>query len=379
MPSAPSRRTALLSLLLGAAGAARGRSEAPALLQVGPTRAVRSLAEAARLARAGMRIEVDAGDYVSDVASWGRDGLSLRAIGGRVRLLPRGAHAQGKGIFVVAGDGVEIEGFDFIGASAPDGNGAGIRFERGSLRVRDCLFSHCEMGLLSNNDAAARLTVEDCEFAHAPARAQGRPAHLLYAGAIARLEVSGCHFHHGRTGHLIKSRAALNLIRYNRLDDAEGSASYELEFPNGGLALVLGNVIVQGPRSENPHLLAFGAEGYRPGQAQGLWLVHNTLVDGLPAGGRFLRAAPGPLPARLLNNLLVGPGLFDPAPAWESRGNERAAALRPGPALRGRLVDPGPLPGPEGTPLRPERQPRTPLGSVALAGPARYPGALQAD
>ena len=57
-------------------------------------------------------------------------------------------------------------------------------------------------------------------------------------GPFAVLKVTGSYFHHAKSGHLLKSRAAKNLIFYNRLtDEIGGTASYELEFPNGGSGL----------------------------------------------------------------------------------------------------------------------------------------------
>lgn len=387
---APGRRELLglaAGLCLGRPALAQSQV-APALLRVGPKQAVRSLASAAQQARDGMVIEVEAGDYVADVASWGRNDLSLRAVGGRVRLIANGAVAQGKGIFVISGQRVSVEGFDFIGAAAPDTNGAGIRFERGSLRLRDCSFADCEMGLLTNNDAAAELEIENCEFSRAARRADGRPAHLLYAGAIARLSVSGSYFHHGRSGHLLKSRAAVNHILYNRLsDELGGTASYELEFPNGGRAVVIGNLIQQSATTENSSLISVGAEGYKHADNE-LWLAHNTLVDNRPREGVYLRIAPGRVRVRAVNNLLVGGGRFSADADWDVRNNPAVDwdalvlaarenyALKPDSALRGKAVDPGP--GPEGfASLRPLRQYQHPRQSVALAGPALHPGALQ--
>jgi hypothetical protein len=77
--------------------------------------------------------------------------------------------------------------------------------------------------------------------------------------------VTGSYFHHADVGHLLKSRAARSHILYNRLtDETGGRASYELEFPNGGLAYVVGNVIEQAATTENETIISFGAEGYRP-------------------------------------------------------------------------------------------------------------------
>ncbi|UDF36453.1 UNVERIFIED_ORG: hypothetical protein LHJ69_05090 [Shinella sp. XGS7] len=357
------------------------------VLRVGPRRELRSLAAAARVAREGMRIEVDAGDYPGDAAVWRADGLQIVAVGGRVRLPAQGAHAEGKGLFVTAGENISIEGLDFSGVRVPDSNGAGIRLERGSLFLRDCSFRDCEMGLLTSNHPDVRLALEGCEFSHAAPRPGGAPAHLLYAGRIAHLRVQGCYFHHGRVGHLLKSRAAVSEILYNRLtDESGGRASYELEFPDGGLALVLGNLIQQSAGSENPHLIAYGAESLLQPRRE-LYLLHNTLVDNLPGGGRYLRVPAGQVRVQAYNNLLVGGGRLAPDAAWDWRNNpavdwevfERAAREdfrpRPGSGLRDRVIEPAPLA--DGRLPRLERQYQHPRQSVALSGPPRYPGAFQ--
>ena len=78
--------------------------------------------------------------------------------------------------------------------------------------------------------------------------------------------------HHGAFGHLVKSRARENLIVNNRItDENSGKASYELEFPNGGVALVLGNIVQQSAQTENSQLVSFGAEGYRWPQSELFW------------------------------------------------------------------------------------------------------------
>lgn len=284
-------------------------AKANPVLQVGPERKVKSLAAAARSAPAGAVIEVDAGDYVADVAVWVQPDLTIRAVGGRVRLLASGAAAEGKGIWVVRAENLRVAGLDFEGATVASRNGAGIRLERGSLHAVDCRFRYNEMGLLTSNDPATRLAVTRCEFAY-NLRKDGHN-HNLYVGQIAELRATGCYFHHAHTGHLLKSRAAINQIFYNRLtDEADGSASYELEFPNGGLACVVGNIIEQGTTTENPYLVRFGAEQLRWGRNE-IYLVNNTLVDSLPSGGVFLGTIAGTSEVLVVNNLLLGNGRFD--------------------------------------------------------------------
>lgn len=336
------RRLTCLWLLMGpllATAAPQGPLVESSLLRVGPAQAIKTIAEAAKLAREGSTIEVDSGVYVADVAVWQRDRVTVRAVGGRVRLVAQGAAAEGKGIWVVRAQGMRVEGFDFEGARVPDRNGAGIRFERGSLLVRDCRFLRNEMGLLTNNDAASVLEVEDSEFAHNQ-RPDGHN-HNLYAGRIARLSVKGSYFHHARSGHLLKSRAAVNQIHDNRLtDEAGGTASYELEFPDGGVAHVVGNLIAQSPGTENSILISFGAEGYHWPRNE-IVLERNTLVNPLPAGGVFLRVTPGTTRVRAVHNRLVGPGRLEAAGPGEYQDNMTLAPAQAERITHDSLHNPG--------------------------------------
>ncbi len=359
-------------------------SATAAVIRVGPERNIKTIAAASRLAGAGNTIEVDAGDYVGDVAVWTQDQLTLRAVGGRVRLLAQGASAEGKGIWVVRAKGMRVEGFDFEGAAVPSRNGAGIRLETGSLHVKDCSFKHNEMGLLTNNDPNTELEVENSEFAYNQ-RPDGHN-HNLYVGQIARLSVRGSYFHHARSGHLLKSRAAVNHIYNNRLtDEAGGTASYELEFPNGGIAYVVGNIIAQSSQTENPHLISYAAEGYKwPKNA--LYLVNNTLVDNRPNNGVFLRVTPGDVTVKAVNNLLVGKGTLDAAGPGEYRNNfnvdwdefELAARedyrLKRGSKLLGKAIDAGMV---DSQSLMPDSEYKHPREVTKLKGQARNPGALQ--
>ncbi len=371
--------------LLTAAGLLPLTAHAGPVLQVGPRRAVKSLAAAARQARDGTLIEVDAGDYIGDVAVWTQHDLTLRAVGGRATVVAAGAQVQGKGLFVTTGQRMRIEGLDFVGATVPDRNGAGIRLEAGTLTLVDCGFRDNENGLLTASGDSIELDIIDCDFGTIAPR-EGK-THNLYVGAIKRLAVTGSYFHHGLLGHLLKSRAALNHILYNRLsDEIGGRASYELEFPNGGVAVVMGNLIAQSSTTENPHVISFGAEGASWPQ-QALYLVNNTLVDQKPSGGIWLRVTPPQTEVMLANNLLVGAPKLAAEGHWTRRANfsadwdelVRAARddyrLKPGSSLRGKAARDLGQGG--GLALVPQREYRHPRGSLALSGPVQSPGAFQ--
>jgi hypothetical protein len=183
---------------------------------------------------------------------------------------------------------------------------------------------------------------------------------------------------------------ARSAILYNLIvDGVGGSASYELEFPNGGLAWVIGNVIGQSPTSDNPELISYAAEGQRwPDNA--LYLAHNTLIDDRP-DGRFLHVWTERMPAGTevwaINNLLVGRGAFTPQAPGRHAGNQFAD--------KAMLIDSGgqALSLPSNSPLRGQASPagfvreqslvptaefRFPVGTHQLAvGKPLSPGALQ--
>lgn len=352
-------------------------------IRVGPGQAITSISMAAKLARDGDTIEIEPGDYIADTALWDRDRLTIRGMGPQVRLVAAGAHVEGKAIWVVRRGRVTIEGIDFVGARVPDGNGAGIRFESGHLVIKNCNFHGNQSGILSGNDAGSTLEIEGSEFGYNGA-GDGQ-SHGVYVGRIHRLRVTGSYFHHGNVGQLIKSRAQYSEITYNRItDETGGRSSYELEFPNGGLVRVIGNIVQQGAETENSVMVSYGVEGYTWPQNR-LFLVHNTLVNDRPYGGTFVRVSPGAEQVVMRNNLLAGLGKVKGSDVLDAVGDRRVgwpdfelaaredyrlkAGSRDGLALTpGRLVEPS---------MVPRYQYAHPRGLTALADTPSHPGAVQ--
>jgi hypothetical protein len=388
---APGASPAVPATLLSAAGM---RNEADTqksrVIQVGRDHAIKRIADAAGRARSGDVIEVEAGVYTGDVASWRQNNLTIRAVGGRARLIQTGGSAEGKAIWVIKGDNVLVENFEFVGARAPGRNGAGIRHEGGRLTVRDCLFEGNQMGLLTWNDERASLIVEKSEFHHNAVASEyhrGDPiGHQIYVGTIGMFKMTDSYVHHGAFGHLVKSRAMENYIVDNRItDEAGGKASYELEFPNGGVAYVVGNIIEQSAQSENPDVISYGAEGYRWPRNE-LYLVNNTLVDHLAEGGNFVRVWPGADRVKVFNNLFFGNARFhlditseSVANAIADRNDVRSETdydfrLRATSKLVGAAVDPGRA---HDVQLRPSREYVGPMRSRPTPPGAYSPGAIQ--
>ena len=348
-----------------------------------------NLSQALASAADGDEIQLLAGDYRGQVGVIERRRLTLRGVGGRPVLHAEGRHAEGKALLVLRGGDIRIENLEFRGARVPDGNGAGIRLESGRLQVVACAFFDNQNGILTSNAPDVELHVQDSEFGRAPAGT--RLPHLLYVGSIARFTLLGSRFSGGRNGHLVKSRARVHEVRYNQLVDGPGgSAAYELEFPNGGLATVVGNVIGQSRDSSNPALLSFGAEG-SDGRPHGLFLGNNSFINPGLRPGYFVRVHEAALrqavPRVLQNNLFVGLGVGDATLDDLARGNFIAApamlqdaegwrfALAPESWLRGRGVDPAQHARVD---LLPTAEFVLPAGRRRLHPPARWsPGAFQ--
>jgi hypothetical protein len=64
---------------------------------------------AAAVAGDGDIIEIDAGEYVGDVAFWTANNLTIRGVGGMAHLRAAGNSAGGKAIWVIKGNGVDGE------------------------------------------------------------------------------------------------------------------------------------------------------------------------------------------------------------------------------------------------------------------------------
>lgn len=322
--------TGYAAALIPAAASAQERpsGDKPALagkvIQVGPTREVRSLGRAAQIARDGDVVEVDPGEYQADSAVWTQNDLVIRGVGERPRMVADGVNAaEGKGIFVVRGGSISLENLAFSNARVADRNGAGVRLDRGRLKVIRCAFDGNENGILTSNDAGSELHVFESTFMNNGA-GDGH-SHHLYAGAISKVHVTGSYFGPAQVGHLLKSRAKETSVYYSRLTGEGGTSSYEIDIPNGGRFKAIGNLVQQGNQTENPVLISYGAEGYRWPDSHA-YIAFNTLVNDRAAGGVFVAIRSGSAEATITNNVLVGRADIDSKVQAVIKGNTQARA-----------------------------------------------------
>ncbi|MBK7428902.1 MAG: T9SS type A sorting domain-containing protein [Saprospiraceae bacterium] len=281
-----------------------------ATFKVGPTKTYTS-PNALYLANTisdGDTIEIDAGVYSGQatLANWSRNNLLIRGIGGKAHLQANGAYIAGKSIWITSGNNITIENIEFSGAKVPDKNGAGIRSEGIDLTIRHCYFHHNENGILTNSPNAGHILIEYSEFAY-NGFGDGF-SHNLYINHVDKLTFRYNYSHHAIIGHNLKSRANENHILYNRImDEATGNSSRLIDLSNGGLSIIISNLLMQGPQAENNNLVGYGLEGLSNSPSE-LYFVNNTLVNKRTASCIFLQIKTGTAVAQVINNIFAGTG-----------------------------------------------------------------------
>jgi hypothetical protein len=275
------------------------------IISVGPTGQFATIHQAVAASASGDTIEVQAGVYTNDFTTI-RHSLTLTAVGGWVQLITDNAQPPDGKAYITegaAGISVTISGFAISGVTVPDGNGAAIRYEGGNLTLdNDYIFNNQE-GILGAADLSGSITITNSEFARNGLGGDGH-THGIYVGPVSEFTLTNSYIHDTNIGHEVKSRAQNNVITNNRIFDNDASASYSVDLPNGGTATITGNVIQQGPNSQNPAILAYGEEGIPAGYQTGATVAGNTIVN--DQGSGYLLLNPGGYPVSLSGNTVFG-------------------------------------------------------------------------
>ena len=283
------------------------RSATGRILRVGASRELKYPSDAARLARDGDIVEIDAGVYHNDYTTWKQNDLTIRGVGGMAHLKSKGLIRNGKAIWIVNGNNVSMENIEFSGAAVRDTNGAGIRHQGGNLRLKNTFFHDNEFSILSGNLPNAEIEIESSRFWFQ--KRGRRHSHGIYIGRARRLTLVGSHFKGTDQGHQVKSRALENLILYNRIEDVPGGNSSRLiDLSNCGLSFVIGNDLHQGSTTENSNVIGYGPEGCerRSERQMALYVMNNTFINEA-SGGSFVRNFAGG-DVMVMNNLMFGKG-----------------------------------------------------------------------
>ncbi len=242
----------------------------PFMLQSGGSFA--KLAPAVRAARDTDTITIMPGVY-EDCAVVSRGNLTFRAmVPGSVTLSKK--VCEGKAGLVLRGETATVEGIHFTGYTANDGNGAGIRLEKGDLYVRSSIFDGSDTGVISGNGQPGQATIERSIFRRLGRCRPDNCSHSVYMGRFAALTVRESLFEQGRGGHYIKSRTRQVDIRDNLIDDSQGTrTNYLIDLPEGATGEIRGNALIKGTQGENKCCAIVVSAEFRDNDA-------SVLVDG---------------------------------------------------------------------------------------------------
>jgi hypothetical protein len=252
-----------------------GHAAVAETLSVGPGKKYAKPSQAIRAAKDGDVVEIDtAGTYAKDVTYVRANHLTIRGVGkGRALLDSKGTVAGRKGIFVTKGDNITIENIEFRNAGG-EVNAAGIRAEGRDLTVRNCKFHGCRDAILGG---AGEVLIEHSEFSHCGHNTRPTTHNLYMSGRVTKLVYRFNYSHHSKEGHLLKSRAKESWVLYSRLTDEDGTGSAVADFCNGGVVVVVGNILHKGPKAQNNRLIAYGMEGLKH-KVNKLYVVNNTIL-----------------------------------------------------------------------------------------------------
>ncbi len=276
--------------------------------RVGPTQQYKVPSAVASLVQDGDEVWIDPAEYVGDVAVWRAHRLKLFRTpsadqGSFAILRADGKAAESKAIWVIKGDDCIVFGIDFRDCRVPDRNGAGIRAEGTNLTVTRCAFRKNQDGILAGNNLNSTILVEYSEFEQSGA-GDGL-SHAIYINHIKAFIFRFNYSHATEVGHECKSRAHFNYIAYNRLSNEDGRGSRNLDLPNGGTSVVIGNVFHKGANAENGNVIGYGLEGLSDTVDNSLYLSHNTVVSSRSLS-TFLRMDSNTTLLRSVNNVFVG-------------------------------------------------------------------------
>lgn len=254
-----------------------------------------TLSAAVSAATGGETIEVSAGNYINDFPPPINVPLTIEGMGGMAHFSGTVPVPNGKAILVTNTD-VTLKNIELSGAvvDPSSANGAGIRYQGGNLVLENCYVHDNQEGLLGGAYSSGSITVSDSEFARNgvtdPSLSAGYGyTHNIYVGDIPLFTVNHSYFFSANVGHEIKSRALATQITDSVIaDGASGTASYDIDLPNGAKATIQNNVIEKGPDAGNPVVISFGEEGGLHSSLS-LSVSGNTVLNDLGASALFVR------------------------------------------------------------------------------------------
>ena len=252
-------RTLILALvLLAPAVGALART-----LEVGQGKEFKLPSDAINAAKPGDTVRIGEGEYF-DCAMVRANKLVIEGVGDASKIQITDKACAGKGMLVISGSDTTIRNLTLARARVPDGNGAGIRNEAANLTVDGVRFVNNQNGILSTPGEPGTITIKNSYFERNGTCVNGGGcSHGVYINNAVLARIENSTFVGTKQGHHIKSRAQrTEVVGCTIQDGKEGTASYEIDIPNGGDLVVKDNTFQKGVAAENHSaMILVGAEG----------------------------------------------------------------------------------------------------------------------
>jgi hypothetical protein len=257
----------------------------------------------------GDTIYIDGGTYTNDACKWNNRNLKIIGLGtgnNRTILQYTLDIPNGKGIFVFESPGLSdnpyLENIVFDGARVSDdngANGAGIRFQANNITVKNCKFTNCQNGILEGNGSvsSSNVIIVNCEFQNNGYQLQNDPNysgyehHIYISESADTLMVKNCYFHHPRgQANSLKTRAQRSYILYNLIDEeSTGYGSWEINIAQGGLNVIMGNIIIQGSSGANHGIVGYDSA---TNTLEDFYFVNNTVINQFAGNIKYFNIVP---------------------------------------------------------------------------------------
>jgi Secretion system C-terminal sorting domain len=295
-----------------------------AVWNIGASRIYTLPSQVKALVKDGDTIYIDGGIYANDATKWVNKNLKFIGLGvsnNRTILRYTGDIPNGKGIFVFelpsTSDNPYLENIVFDGAQVSDangGNGAGIRFQANNITIKNCKFVNCQNGILEGhgNVTTSNVIITNSEFQNNGYQLPNDDtfsgyAHHIYISASAdTLIVKNCYFHQPRgQANSLKTRAQRSYILYNLIDEEDtGYGSWELNIAQGGLNVIMGNVIIQGTSGANHGIISYDAA---TNPLEDFYFINNTVINKFVGNNRYFNISPntGINTIKIYNNIFA--------------------------------------------------------------------------
>ena len=227
------------------------------------------------------------------------------------------AICEDKATLVLRGVSARVDGLVFVNNRVPDGNGAGIRIEKGDLDVANAMFLDSQCGILSAEDSSAAIRITRSTFAGLGKDPTGNGAHGIYTGNYGSLTITRSRFERGTGGHYVKSRAPRADILDSSFDDTRGDhTNYMIDLSNGSTGRIAGNEFVGGKGKDNySTMITVAPEGAKNSSA-GLVVENNraSLAPGVDYRTTFVGNWSGD--AVTVRNNTLGAGITPTGKQW---------------------------------------------------------------